>query len=426
MSIPEEMLGKTANCPGCGAKIRVPGPGGAAAPAGSSPQLAGPPLKTAEPLDEPPGAASAAPAANGTFAQSQPAVGGGPPPLPAGGSPEAGSAGFQIDTSGTPQIHTEPGAGSVSARVHRRGIPNAAVLAVAGLVVVGFLAVVGVGLTLIGGGSPDALRYLPADSQVVASVNFAQAYNSDLYAKLAAGNPQLAQVRDRMIEGSGVAPEEVERIVFGGSGPVVVGVMELSRPIDVDEFIERQTNGRAEQEKVGDATIYVGGMQAFHFPNDRTMVFGNAAKLREVLDPERTAGLSAGMQGLVDGLDFSRTLAMAVVVDSATARMAGGLPVQDEVVQKIRAVMLQVDVDSDVRADVEVHCQDGETAEDMKKLIDGLLALGRQNQELPAEARELIDALNLSVSGDRLRAKLTITGEQVDRFSEDLPPGMPL
>ncbi len=419
LTIPPELFGKAATCTGCGARIRVPAMSGT----GGSPEAATPPLKTAERLEEPPHGQADSQIDSG-HAVVTPS--GGPPPLPAAASaPEETADMPQVGPLGPPEIHTEPGAGSITSRVRRKS-PLSPQIAVGGLAVVGFAAVMGVALSLMGGSHPDAFRFLPADSQFVVSVNLAQAYESPLYQRLAESNPGLVGLRERLVDESGIAPDDVERIVFGGSGPLnMVAVAELSKPIDTAAFIEKETRGGAREEKIGEAVFHVSGRQAYHFPNDRTMVVGPAATLREVLDPQRTAGFSQKMQGLVGELGFSRTAAMAFAVGSGGSGLAGELPVQAEMVRNMDGATLHLDIDADIRAELEVHCADSKIAEDMQKMVDGLLAMARQNSDLSAEARELVDAIEISVSGSRLRARATLTGEQIDRFSQQMPGGMP-
>ena len=59
----------------------------------------------------------------------------------------------------------------------------------------------------------------------------------------------------------GIAPDDIERIMVGGSGPLdMIAVAEMNEPIDVAAFVEKESRGRAVEEKVGDATIYVTGL----------------------------------------------------------------------------------------------------------------------------------------------------------------------
>jgi len=406
ITITEEMFGQTASCPDCGAKIRVPAkPGGAPGPQ--------------------PGAAPAAPAP--AAQPGPPEMPGGPPPLPAQGAAAPGPPAMpQIDPSAGPFVDTGPGAGSVAAQVRGRRRPLDPKIVIGAVAVVGILGLIGVGLALMmgGGGAPDAIRYMPADAQVIASIDVAGLLDSGLYQRFANEDSPMGDFREEMMRETGLAPEDVQRIVVGGSGAQnMVGVAELSKSMDIAAFVEKQTDKGAREEKVGEATVHVTGREAFHFPNDRRIVFGSASKLREILNPQRTAGLSPKMEELVGDLDFSRTVAVAFVITpgsglTAEMPMAPGM-------DQVEALTVHADVGSDLRVDATVHCKDSEIASNLKDMVDGMLAMVKQNPNVPDEARQMMDSLSISVSGSQIRASVTISEELIDQASENLPGTMP-
>jgi hypothetical protein len=352
----------------------------------------------------------------------------GPPPLPAQGAAAAGPPEMpQIDPSAGPFVDTGPGAGSVAAQVQGRRRPLDPKLVIGAVAVVGVLGLIGLGLALMmgGGGSPDAIRYMPADAQVIASVDVGGLLDSGLYQRFANEDSPMGDFREGMMRETGLAPEDVRRILVGGSGPQnMVGVAELNKAMDIAAFVKKQADKGAREEKVGEATIHVNGREAFHFPNDgSTLVFGSASKLREILNPQRTAGLSAKMDELVGDLDFGRTVAVAFVITpgsglTAEMPMAPGM-------DQVEALTVNADVGSDVRVDATVHCKDSETATNLKEMVDGLLAMAKQSEDVPSEVRELMDSLSISVSGSRIRASVTISEGLIDQASENMPGTMP-
>jgi len=415
ITVTEEMFGQTASCPGCGAKIRVPArPGGAPGEGSSPPGGAAP--------------AVAAPAGAPAPAQGPPPMPQGPPPLPAHGAAAGGPPEMpQVDPSAGPFVDTGPGAGSVAGRVRGRRTPLNPKIVVGAIAAVGGLVLIGVGLALVmgGGDAPDAIRYMPADAQMIASVDFAGLIDSDIYERLAGENPQMAGFRDEMLRETGLAPEDVRRILVGGSGPDnMIGVAELSKSIDVAAFVQKQ-GGRAKEEKVGEATIHVSGSDAFHFPTDRTFVFGKASKLREILNPQRTAGLSPKMEEMVGDLDFGRTIAVAFAIAPGSGLtnnipMAGGI----EQLKSVEAGTFYADVGSDLRLEAMLYCKDSETAANLKEMADGMLAMFKQSPDMTPEAQELIDSLSISVSGNRIRARVTISEDLIDQASKEMPSSM--
>jgi len=404
MTISPEMFGQTASCPGCGAKIRVPAkPGGAAGPQ--------------------PGPAPAAPAP--AAQPGSPPMPGGPPPLPAQGAAAAGPPAMpQIDPSAGPFVDTGPGAGSVAAQVRGRRRPLSPMIVIGAVAVVGVFGLIGLVLALMmGGGAPDAIRYMPADAQMIVSVDVGGLLDSGLYKRFANEASPVADFREEMMNETGLAPEDIRRMLVGGSGPDnMMGVAELSKSMDVAAFVKKQADKGAQEEKVGEATIHVNGSEGFHFPNDRTFVFGSASKLREILNPQRTAGLSPKMEELVGDLDFGRTVAVAFVIRPGSD-LAAEMPMVPGMDQ-VEAVTLHADVASDVRLNATLHCKDSETAGNLKEMADGMLAMVKQSPDMPDEAREVLDSLSISVLGSRIRASVTISEGLIDQASENLPGTM--
>jgi len=414
IAISEEMFGQTASCPGCGAKIRVPAKPGGAAGAGS-PQ---------------PGATPAAPAP--AAEPGPPEMPGGPPPLPAQGAAAPGPPEMpQIDPSAGPFVDAGPGADSVAAQVRGRRRPLDPKLVIGAIAVVGVLGLIGLGLALMmgGGGAPDAMRYMPGDSMAVGVVNVSQLLDSSVYRKIVEQNPQAKEFVGRFSERSGVPLEDIRRFTFGGNpdSPDPVAVMELNKAVDVDDSLDKQARGRRiEKEQVGDATIHLVGRDAYYFPPDRqTMVVGPSEVVRGVLNPDRTGGLPPKLEELVGELDFSQTVAVAFVVPSGVAGLPGDVPIDPSMIEQVESVTLHVDVGSDVEVEATLYCKDSETASNLKDMADGLLAMFKQNPNMPDEAREVLDSLSISVSGSRIRASVTISEGLIDRALQDMPGTMP-
>jgi hypothetical protein len=383
MAITEEMFGQTASCPVCGATIRVPAKAAGAAAGGSVP----------------PGGA----------------MPGSPPPLPAHGAAAGPPPMPPVDTSGGSFVDSGPGG--------RR--PLDPKMIVGGIAAVGVFVLIALGLALLaGGGAPDAIRYMPADAQLIASVDVGELLGSGLYEQFANESPQVAGFREEMMNVTGLKPEDVRRLLVGAGPDNMIGVAELNTAMDVAAFVEKQAGRGAREEKVGEATIHVSGRDAFHFPDNRTFVFGKAPQLRQALDPQRTAGLSPKIAEMVGDLDFGRTIAVAFVV-APGGGLAADVPMAAGIADQVQAGVFHADVGSDLRLDATLYCKDGETATNMKEMVDGLLAAVKQRPDVPDEIRELTDSLSISVSGSRIRARVTVSKELIDQASKQVPPSTP-
>ena len=106
--------------------------------------------------------------------------------------------------------------------------------------------------------------------------------------------------------------------------------------------------------------------------------------------------------------------------------------VPPQMLQSIRYLTWHTNIGADLQVAAKVACSDAQTAENMRKMIDGATAMFSQNDELPPEARELLNSLKVSNTGNSLSATLVVSESMLDSLTDQLiqmarmqmPPGM--
>lgn len=274
---------------------------------------------------------------------------------------------------------------------------------------------------LLRGGS-SAWKYLPHDSKMVAVVNVPAILQSDVFRKSVRDAEGFKKFESELLERTGLKPDDVARVFIAStdfgpqSGKSAIFVIQCTSAVDRDEFLKRgeKEQGRWEEERVGAHTVSVGKDIAFCFPDDRTIVGGKPEAVRAALDPGRSAGLNPSMQKMADSLNLSRGLALALVVPSEVPAMPPGAPISEKLFQQVRGLILHADVRSDVLLEATVMCNDKDTAESIRKMIDGLLEMAKQNRDMPANVRELVKTISVTSSGTEVHSSMKITGESLD------------
>jgi hypothetical protein len=163
---------------------------------------------------------------------------------------------------------------------------------------------------------------------------------------------------------------------------------------------------------------------ALHVAGDRTVVFGPASALRAALQRNRPATLSGPLKDAFGQLDFSRTVAAAMVIPQEM--LAGGMgpsgmgppgmggmpPGGLDVLKKLQAMAIQAHVTgTDVHLAVTMLCAEAQAAEEMQKMIDGFQAMTKMGK-VPPEAKKMLDSLKISRSGRNLQIQMTVDGAQ--------------
>ena len=95
----------------------------------------------------------------------------------------------------------------------------------------------------------------------------------------------------------------------------------------------------------------------------------------------------------------------------------------NEFMQKLdqaNGVVLQANVGDDVKLDVTLLCADASTANDIKKVTDAALVLGKDNKNVPKEIQDLMKT-DLKVNGNNVTASITFkVGPLIQAFKKQM------
>jgi hypothetical protein len=271
------------------------------------------------------------------------------------------------------------------------------------------------------------LFFLPDNSKLVVSIDVPAVLASKLYRDAIAGSEaEIKKAEDGMFSETGLAFADVKRVTFGGEQitgqepPIVV--VELTKAVE-PERLRASMRRTWTEEKIGSATMHVTQdtpPMALHVAGDRLVVFGPPNALRTALQRNRAATLSGPIKEAFEQLDFSRTIAAAMAIPEQMPGAGGGfpalggMPVSPDMLKKLRAVAAHAHVvGSDVQLAVTVLCAEEQAADELQKMVDGLLAMTRQMGKVPPEAKKTLDSLKISRSGRNLKAQISVDGAQI-------------
>ena len=310
---------------------------------------------------------------------------------------------------------------------------------------VAWLAMLGCCLAIGCGDSPEeerrtsALQYIPDESFMVLSIDVSTAVQSDVGKDLMKvfgsfeGPGDAKAMLDRVLKmGFGIGLDDIDSITFGGSlsdrEPVVV--FHLAEAVDVDSVLDEVVlpdwdQDGDEKEKAWEkstkfktGTLYLGrGWQEHRgiwFPDDRTLVSGPTDVLKEIAKRNGPAELSEQLAQRIDDIDFSQVFAVAMEVPDMWEkegrkdfqREAPFLSTQLIDNLKVGSLVISQD-DDEVRAVLIIQC-DEQTATDLSKLAEAVRVLLKQVVSVEEEAREAIEAAEITASGDQVQVELAV------------------
>jgi Protein of unknown function (DUF1559) len=278
-----------------------------------------------------------------------------------------------------------------------------------------FLAGGGIGAWMIlgpKGGAGSDLRFVPDDSDFVLSADISGIISSGAGQKIKARAADALAALNRSIpKDSKFKPEDVGRMTIGaralaGQG---AGVVHFNRAVTDQDFADAS---QWVKKSVGRYEMSVSNRVAICRIDDRTVAVGEEAALREVLVRDGPAKLSDELTAAMNEVDFSKSLALAGSLKNL-AKAAGPVGANLGAIpfgpDAIRGGGLQADVGNDIRFRGVTIFKDVATAEQMKKMGDGMLAAAKLNSaKMPPEAAKILDSVEIANSGSTIRVSATI------------------
>jgi hypothetical protein len=262
-------------------------------------------------------------------------------------------------------------------------------------------------------GLDDDLKFMPNNCQVVASIRMDQLLASQVFQELRREIPQIDQgMKAGLNDESGIPTEDIEQIVIGANpnSQDLITVVHTKKAVEARDLRSRIKNSNYTETKIGKYVVHESQNvlhPTFCVVDKKRVVVGKKEVLQAVLQRDKKPEFSKNLQDALKQTDFTKTIAVAADTQVVHALPGGGVPMPGApndvlgALGKTKAFSVQCKISSEVRLEMTLFCQDAAAANDVKKLIDGFLVMGRNNKALPKEVSDLLE-WNLKVDGTKV------------------------
>ncbi len=317
------------------------------------------------------------------------------------------------------------------------------------------LAVLGFGgymlVSWIFSGPGGDIRYLPDDTNVVASVKVDSILQSGAYKRimemegLEEGEEPM---KENFAKSLGIPMDDISSIMIGGKiglkalkggggAPSFTVIVRTKKAFSADDIIDELTGGEAEfeEDEVGDFTIYYPGPDSFGPPiafsvveSNKIVFSNNKDVLEEVLDRNGNPDLSDKMKETMDNVNWSSSVVVVAALGDLFEDAFELLPednpqmsfVNMDLLKKLApdAMSWEVTINDNISSKSTTEYKDAETAQDMAKMVDGFAALYKYF--IPKEGEEIsrmLGDIEASASGKTLTVRWDV---QVDLLISDI------
>jgi len=293
--------------------------------------------------------------------------------------------------------------------------------------------------TIIGGNGPAELAYVPAEARMVAFADVRDVVNSELRQKLRQFEPQTSTDAKNQFEAeTGIDIErDVDQILAAAwvtadtpDGPPLV----LARGRFDEDRIETllREHGGTVQDYKGKRLLVMSANEhlAVSFVEPGLVAAGNPAAVRKAIDTKQ-----AGTGSVTDNAEL---LKLIKDVDDGNAwavakfdALAGPLP--KEIAQQLPPInwfAASGHVDSGLRGVVRVDAKDEKSAQDLREVIRGFMALARLQAGQRPEFAELLNSLELGGQGTTVSLGFSVPASLIETIGHQalqkrLTPGIP-
>lgn len=286
----------------------------------------------------------------------------------------------------------------------------------------------------------EADKLVPADAEMVASVNVRQLVDSELFKKYGKGEAEKALLDDKvknLLDAVGLNPlKDVDGILFTSSGlDKSRRLLAVQGHFDADKIkaaAEKYAKDHPDELKItkqGDRTIYEGkgdGSQPYYAhvqPDGKTvLVSTDKAYLLQAVNG-RSSGPSKEMQNALSTIDGKDVFWMAIVVTDEMRKMMGSDPHAKELAPKLEALTGTVNVTNDVQTHFAVHTSDAKAAGDVKKLLNQVKPLltlwANSDEHFGPLVSDLLDNLKITTDKTNVNVNLTVTGDLIEKATKE-------
>jgi hypothetical protein len=374
--VPDEMAGRSSRCTQCGTPLVVPSPAAVAA------------------------------------WQPQPVA---PPPMPAPAAPSP----YEV-------VDAAPPGGRFQVSRKMLMFAGAGVLGVVLLV-----AVVWGGYKLFFGGSGlgDEVIYLPNNCQTVVSLRPEQLLDSSAWKDIKKELPDMPDPEKNLEQLAGIAPSNIQQVVIGASVAAdgnndVVFVVKTVKSITADDIKSKKGGLSPQETKVGSYIMYDSFPSAYCVVDSKVVVFAKSDTLKRVLERNKAAELTEGLRVALKNVDFSKSVVAAMDMKDMYAKgkeasKKSGMDLDkiwDQIgianpMGDVDGAAYEIDVGKDIKLKSVLLCKDSKTAEDMKKISDGMFTFLKRM--FPKYGADTLETWESSTSGSKMTGSMTVKTESI-------------
>jgi hypothetical protein len=281
---------------------------------------------------------------------------------------------------------------------------------------------------LLGGGAPDDLTYVPSQAHMVAFANVHDLATSELRQKMRALEPN-ADARNQFEKETGVDVERDVDQVLVAAWPSDPNSTPQGQPLLLArgrfdtvriEGVAREHGGQVEEYK-GKRLIVIDShpaKMAIGFLEPGLIAAGSAMAIHQAIDTKESSTLSVTSNGevmnLISEAQGGTTWAVARF-DSLTAR---SLPPQlAQQLPPINWFSATGYVDGGVRGTIRAEAKDDKSAQDLREVVRGFMALARLQAGDKAQFSELVNSLELGGQGKTVSLEFSIPANLIDTLA---------
>ena len=315
---------------------------------------------------------------------------------------------------------------------------------IAGLILVGLATAGGVGYAVYSivsglGGGASRFAWLPDDSEMVVEVHVADLWNAQALKPLTSSDV-ATQMQEKLKSEHNVSITDIDRVVIGSrfdsQQPVVVTY--LHKPIDMADVEADSTKSEH-----GGWTLYTSktGQGTAFFPDATTMVIGQEAQLKGVIDRQ---GESAVASKFAD-LPTSGHIVVGTLKPANAKAMQGNLPGSEAIdLENVESFSVVVNCTSDIDVALAFVCRDSASAESLvgqmeKDRADGLSQLQQQKAAMASNPlaglmggnsmldsfESVLESYQIKASGTTVTGNLRVPGKVIKGLSDMIGMMMP-
>jgi hypothetical protein len=295
-------------------------------------------------------------------------------------------------------------------------------------------------LPVIGANGPAEFAYVPIDATVVAYANVHDVMASELRRRLEAVHPQGGDGARRFQEHTGIDLEkDVDYVVAaavkteGDSGPPLILARGRFDQARIEALAKQE--GATSQDHQG-ARVVARDQFALAFLEPGLVAVGGPAAVRKAIDTKSTGGQNASdndeLMRLVRGVDDGTVWAVArfdaLGSDKLPQDVRSKLP-------KISWFSAKGVIGAGVDGQLKVEAIDDTSAQDLRQVIQGFMALARMQAGNQAGLTDLMNSLQLGGEGKTVSLTFSLPPEILDALGAiraqrprlpQLPPETPL